>query len=286
MKIASAVLAANSRPCSESPAWNSTGWPCGVRGSEPAPWTVNCAPRWSTSCTDPGRRNTPFSRSTSSASSDQLSQNDFATSTNSAARAYRSLCARNPPRRKFSPVKASEEVTMFHAARPPERWSSDANCRATSHGSLNVVLMVPARPRCVVAAARVFRMVKVSGRPITSRSKMRPCCSRSRRPSARNRKSNSPRSAVLARCTNDSTSMWLSERGSLHTVVLLTPGKCAPRWTCLGWVRFDGRVLMRLPPGRTGCRVGTGRSARAAGCPGRASRRSRPAPAAGAGPAG
>ena len=27
--------------------------------------------------------------------------------------------------------------------------------------------------------------------------------------------------------------MWLPARGSLHTVVLLTPGKCAARWICL-----------------------------------------------------
>src|SRR5438105_464938 len=27
--------------------------------------------------------------------------------------------------------------------------------------------------------------------------------------------------------------MWLPAAGSLHTVVLLTPGKCAARWTCL-----------------------------------------------------
>ena len=27
--------------------------------------------------------------------------------------------------------------------------------------------------------------------------------------------------------------MWLPERGSLHTVVLFTPGKCAARWICL-----------------------------------------------------
>ena len=27
--------------------------------------------------------------------------------------------------------------------------------------------------------------------------------------------------------------MWLPAAGSLHTVVLLTPGKCAARWICL-----------------------------------------------------
>ena len=31
--------------------------------------------------------------------------------------------ARKPPRRKFSPVNASQEVTTFQAARPPDRWS-------------------------------------------------------------------------------------------------------------------------------------------------------------------
>jgi hypothetical protein len=42
-------------------------------------------------------------------------------------------------------------------------------------------------------------------------------------------KSNLPRSAVRAKCTNDPKSMWLPDAGSLHTVVLLTPGKCAAR---------------------------------------------------------
>jgi len=47
---------------------------------------------------------------------------------------------------EVSPVNASDEVTMFHPARPSDRWSSVANCRATSKGSLNVVLMVPVSP--------------------------------------------------------------------------------------------------------------------------------------------
>src|SRR5688572_2207474 len=62
---------------------------------------------------------------------------------------------------------------------------------------------------------------------------MRPFCSRSRSPSARKRKSNFARSAVRAKCTNEENSMWLPAAGSLHTVVLLTPGKCAARWICL-----------------------------------------------------
>ena len=43
-------------------------------------------------------------------------------------------------------MNASDEVTMFQPARPSDRWSSVANCLATSKGSLNVVLMVPVRP--------------------------------------------------------------------------------------------------------------------------------------------
>src|SRR5690242_12084548 len=62
---------------------------------------------------------------------------------------------------------------------------------------------------------------------------MRPPCSRRRRPSARNRKSNLARSAVRAKCTNEENSIWLPALGSLQTVVLLTPGKCAARWICL-----------------------------------------------------
>ena len=41
------------------------------------------------------------------------------------------------------------------------------------------------------------------------------------------------RSAVRAKCSNELNSMWLPDRGSLHTVVLFTPGKCAARWICL-----------------------------------------------------
>ncbi len=42
---------------------------------------------------------------------------------NSRARSYRDSCGRKPPLRKFSPVKASHDVTTFQAARPAERWS-------------------------------------------------------------------------------------------------------------------------------------------------------------------
>src|ERR1700728_1361910 len=62
---------------------------------------------------------------------------------------------------------------------------------------------------------------------------MRPFCSRNRSPSARNRKSNLARSAVRAKWANELNSMWLPDLGSLHTVVLFTPGKCAARCTCL-----------------------------------------------------
>ena len=67
--------------------------------------------------------------------------------------------------------------------------------------------------------------VSVSGRPTTSRSWILPRCSRSRRPSARKKKSSLPRSAVCARWTKEANSIWLPARGSLQTVVLFTPGK-------------------------------------------------------------
>src|SRR6202034_2044273 len=71
---------------------------------------------------------------------------------------------------------------------------------------------------------------------------MRPFCSRNRSPSARNRKSNLARSAVRAKWANELNSMWLPDRGSLHTVVLFTPGKCAARCTCL-----SGLVMVTAP---------------------------------------
>ena len=49
------------------------------------------------------------------------SNSSAAVSRNAFARSYRCSCGRNPPRRKFSPVNASHEVTTFHAARPAER---------------------------------------------------------------------------------------------------------------------------------------------------------------------
>src|SRR5919202_326748 len=74
---------------------------------------------------------------------------------------------------------------------------------------------------------------------------MAPFCSRSRRPSARNRKSNFPRSAACAKRAKEENSMWLPAAGSLQTVVLLTPGKCAARWICLGMAgSSDGGVAV------------------------------------------
>ncbi len=118
---------------------------------------------------------------------------------------------------------------MFQAARPSLRWSRVARRRASSYGSLKVALTVPARPSRVVTAASADRTVRDSGRPTTSRSWTRPLSSRSRSPSARKKKSNFPRSAVAARWRNEAKSIWLPDRGSAQTVVLLTPGKCAAR---------------------------------------------------------
>ncbi len=59
------------------------------------------------------------------------------------------------------------------------------------------------------------------------------------------------RSAVCARWTNETKSMWLPARGLLQTVVLLTPGKWAARWICrLAW------VTRRLPHQVDGDRSG------------------------------
>ena len=122
----------------------------------------------------------------------------------------------------------------------------------------------------------------MSGRPTTSRSWILPRCSRRRRPSARKKKSNLPRSAVWARWTNESNSTWLLAAGSLHTLVLLTPGKWAPRMICLrglvaSWSRAPGvaadgtgqaEALAQRPR-----LVGVGGTRRAAAAPARRRRR-------------
>ena len=77
-------------------------------------------------------RNTPDSLSAMISSPCQESNSSQVVCRNVRARSYRASCGRKPPRRKFSPVNASQEVTTFHAARPPDRWSRLANCRATS----------------------------------------------------------------------------------------------------------------------------------------------------------
>ena len=43
--------------------------------------------------------------------------------------------------------------------------------------------------------------------------------------------------------------MWLPAAGSLHTVVLFTPGKCAARWICLAGLLM-GEVDPSVGPGR------------------------------------
>src|SRR5580693_9619186 len=47
-------------------------------------------------------------------------------------------------------------------------------------------------------------------------------------------KSNLPRSAVWAKRANESNSMWLPAAGSLHTVVLFTPGEVRGQVNLLG----------------------------------------------------
>ena len=170
VKIASAASAANSRPSSESPAWKITGLPCGLRGT--LNWPQMSKNR-SVRANRPASvrfRNTPAPGPSARSPSCQESSSPSVAARNALARAYRSETARKPPRRKFSPVNASQEVTTFHAARPADRWSRVANCRATSYGSLKVELIVPASPSRSVTAASAASTVNVSGRPTTSRS--------------------------------------------------------------------------------------------------------------------
>ncbi|CAO0829109.1 hypothetical protein SMICM17S_11921 [Streptomyces microflavus] len=72
VKMMSAAEAANSRPSLESPAWITTGWPCGERGTVNSPEIVNCSP----SC----------AKGRDSPSGVQESHSSRAVATNSAAR--------------------------------------------------------------------------------------------------------------------------------------------------------------------------------------------------------
>ena len=61
--MASALAAANSRPSSESPAWKITGRPCGLRGVEMTPAMSKCASWCSNRPASASRRKTPDSLS-------------------------------------------------------------------------------------------------------------------------------------------------------------------------------------------------------------------------------
>src|SRR5277367_5560636 len=74
-------------------------------------------------------------------------------------------------------------------------------------------------------------------------------------------KSNLPRSAVWAKRRNESNSMWLPAAGSLHTVVLFTPGKCAARWICLTGLLIGDRFLPGLSGDVESVAVGRARQA-------------------------
>lgn len=54
---------------------------------------------------------------------------------------------------------------MFQPARPPLRWSSEANFRATWKGSLKVVETVAISPMCSVATASAESRVSGSKPP-------------------------------------------------------------------------------------------------------------------------
>ena len=50
VKMPSPIAAPRSRPCSESPAWKMTGWPCGERETFSGPATWKCSPLWLSAC--------------------------------------------------------------------------------------------------------------------------------------------------------------------------------------------------------------------------------------------
>ena len=110
-------------------------------------------------------------------------------------------------------------------------------------GSLKVELIVPASPRRSVTAASAAKTVKVSGRPddveVVDLAAL--ALEGSPRPGRRSRTWPARRFPRDAR--RSWNSMSLPERGSLHTVVLLTPGK---------WRRQVDLLLTishgRLPP--------------------------------------
>ena len=86
---------------------------------------------------------------------------------------------------------------MFQPARPPERWSSEANFRARWYGSLYVVDAVAISPMWTVDAASADS--SVSG----SKWLWELCFTlpHNATPSARNSESSLPRSAVRAMST-------------------------------------------------------------------------------------
>ena len=59
----SPIVAPRSRPCSESPAWKMTGWPCGDRETLSGPATWKCSPRWLSWCCLVGSRKVRVDRS-------------------------------------------------------------------------------------------------------------------------------------------------------------------------------------------------------------------------------
>lgn len=137
----SAVFPASSIPGPDDPACANAGRPWGERGSVNAPLTLKNFPWKSTgrirsvfahTAAAPGSR----PRSATTAPASQLSHSREATSTNSSARAYlraASGCSASP---KLPAAPAYRVVTMFHPARPPDRWSIVDSRRARSYGWL------------------------------------------------------------------------------------------------------------------------------------------------------
>ena len=109
-----------------------TGRPCGLRGTLNWPLMSKCASWCSNAPAFALLRNWPDAWSATISSPRQESKSCQVVCRNVLARSYLACCGRKPPRLKFSPVNASQDVTTFQAARPPDRWSRLANWRATS----------------------------------------------------------------------------------------------------------------------------------------------------------
>ena len=121
-----ASAAANSRPSSESPACRITGRPCGLRGTvEPALDVELLRVDAEAAGVGVGEERPRLLVRDDLVAPPRVEQLAGRRPGTPAPGRSACSCGRKPPRRKFSPVNASHEVTTFQPARPAERWSSD-----------------------------------------------------------------------------------------------------------------------------------------------------------------